>query len=205
MRPPPEWEVPWPADYVLFIDKKPVGIIEAKRAEEGHHLSVVEEQSEDYAHAKLKHLNNEPLRFIYESTGELMRFCDVVDPKLRSWPVFSFHCPEILRVWSKQEKSLRARLLDLPQLNPDKLRDCQVTAITNLDKSLKNARPKALVQMATGSGKTFTAITAIYRPAGWEPAWLTAAQILESQPHTVSGRYQKSGRTGRAGVSILHT
>ena len=152
-----------PADYVLFIDKKPLGLIEAKRAEEGHHLSVVEEQSDDYAHAKLKHLNNEPLRFIYESTGELTRFRDAADPKPRSRPVFSFHRPETLRVWSKQEKSLRARLLDLPELNPDKLRDCQVTAITNLDKSLKDARPKALVQMATGSGKTFTAITAIYR------------------------------------------
>ena len=83
-----------PADYVLFIDKKPLGIIEAKRAEEGHHLSVVEEQSDDYAHAKLKHLNNEPLRFIYESTGELTRFRDAADPKPRSRPVFSFHRPE---------------------------------------------------------------------------------------------------------------
>ncbi|MFZ5629758.1 MAG: DEAD/DEAH box helicase family protein [Spirochaetota bacterium] len=152
-----------PADYVLFIDKKPLGIIEAKRAEEGHHLSVVEAQSDDYAHAKLKHLNNEPLRFIYESTGELTRFRDAHDPKPRSRPVFSFHRPETLRVWSKQDKPLRARLLDLPELNTDKLRDCQITGINNLEKSLKDARPKALVQMATGSGKTFTAITSIYR------------------------------------------
>lgn len=185
-----------PADYVLFVDKKPLGVIEAKRAEEGEHLSIHEAQSNDYAHAKLKRLNNEPLRFIYESTGELTRFRDAHDPKPRSRPVFSFHRPETLRVWSKQDKPLRARLLDLPELNTDKLRDCQITAINNLEKSLKDARPKALVQMATGSGKTFTAITSIYRPAGWEPAWLTAAQIRQGRSRAVSRRHQEPRRTG---------
>ncbi len=58
-----------PADYVLFVDKKPVGIIEAKRDEEGHRLTVVEEQSAEYASSKLKYLNNDPLPFVYESTG----------------------------------------------------------------------------------------------------------------------------------------
>ena len=58
-----------PADYVLFVDKKPVGIIEAKRAEEGVHLTMHEDQSEGYAAAKLKYLNNEKLPFVYESTG----------------------------------------------------------------------------------------------------------------------------------------
>ena len=50
-----------PADYVLFVDRKPVGIIEAKREEEGHRLTVVEEQSKEYANAKLKYLKNDPL------------------------------------------------------------------------------------------------------------------------------------------------
>ncbi len=58
-----------PADYVLFVDKKPVGIIEAKKDEEGHRLTVVEEQSSGYATSKLKYLNNDPLPFVYESTG----------------------------------------------------------------------------------------------------------------------------------------
>ncbi|WP_243466344.1 type I restriction endonuclease [Methanosarcina mazei] len=79
-----------PADYVLFVDKKPVGIIEAKRDEEGHRLTVVEEQSAEYASSKLKYLNNDPLPFVYESTGELTRFTDFRDPKPRSRPVFSF-------------------------------------------------------------------------------------------------------------------
>lgn len=152
-----------PADYVLFVDKKPVGIIEAKREEEGVHLTTHESQSENYANAKLKHLNNDPLPFIYESTGEVTRFTDCRDPKPRSRVVFTFHRPETFREWLKKGRSLRDRLQDLPELKEEGLRDCQIKAITKLDKSFKEARPKALIQMATGSGKTFTAISFIYR------------------------------------------
>lgn len=152
-----------PADYVLFVDKKPVGIIEAKRAEEAVHLTVHEEQSEGYAKAKLKYLNNEPLTFVYESTGDITRFTDYRDKKPRSRPVFTFHQPATFAAWLKQDTSLRTRLHDIPALPTDGLRDCQITAITNLEASFKQAKPKALIQMATGSGKTFTAITFIYR------------------------------------------
>jgi len=152
-----------PADYVLFVDGKPVGVIEAKREEEGHRLTMHEEQSEDYASAKLKYLNNEKLPFVYESTGELTRFTDFRDPKPRSRPVFAFHRPETFREWLKKPKSLRASFFDLPVLPEEGLRDCQVKAITKLEKSFKDAKPKALIQMATGSGKTFTAISFIYR------------------------------------------
>lgn len=152
-----------PADYVLFVDKKPVGIIEAKRAEEGVRLTTHEEQSEGYAAAKLKYLNNEKLPFVYESTGEITRFTDYRDPKPRSRPVFSFHRPETFLSWTKQPTSLRAGLQGIPALPTTGLRDCQVTAINNLEQSFKENKLKALIQMATGSGKTFTAITFIYR------------------------------------------
>jgi type I restriction enzyme R subunit len=152
-----------PADYVLFVDGKPCGVIEAKREEEGHRMTVHEGQGEDYANAKLKHLKNEPLPFVYISTGEVTRFTDFTDPKPRAREVFSFHRPETLRDWVKRDKSLRRRLLDLPALQTDGLRDCQINAITKLETSFKENRPRALIQMATGSGKTFTAITAIYR------------------------------------------
>ncbi|MCC7523609.1 MAG: DEAD/DEAH box helicase family protein [Chitinophagaceae bacterium] len=152
-----------PADYILFADKKPVGVIEAKREEEAERLSIHEDQSESYANAKLKYLNNQPLPFVYESTGEITRFTDCRDPKPRSRAVFSFHRPETFTAWLQQEQSLRARLHNIPDLPVDGLRDCQVNAITNLEASFKDARSKALIQMATGSGKTFTAITFIYR------------------------------------------
>jgi type I restriction enzyme R subunit len=151
-----------PADYVLFVDKKPVGVIEAKKDEEGHRLTVVEEQSAGYATSKLKYLNNDPLPFVYESTGEITRFTDFRDPKPRSRPVFSFYSPETLEGYLKK-KPLRERLLELPELKTDGLRDCQITAISNIEKSFKDNRPRALIQMATGSGKTYTAITFIYR------------------------------------------
>ncbi len=151
------------ADYVLFVDRKPVGIIEAKKEAEGHHLTVVEDQSTGYAGSKLKHLDNDPLPFVYESTGIVTRFTDYRDPKPRSRPVFTFHRPETFREWLSKEKSLRDGLLEMPVLNPSGLRHCQTIAINNLERSLRDARPRALIQMATGSGKTFTAITFIYR------------------------------------------
>ena len=152
-----------PADYVLFVDKKPVGVIEAKRTELGGSLSGVEDQAQDYAMAKLKHLDNEPLPYVYISTGDITKFTNYKDPKPRSREVFTFHRPETIQKWEKAEKSLRSGLLDIPHLLTDNLRDCQIDAVTNLEQSFKNYRPKALVQMATGSGKTFTAITAVYR------------------------------------------
>jgi type I restriction enzyme R subunit len=150
-----------PADYVLFVDKNPVGIIEAKKDEEGHRLTVVEEQSGEYATSKLKYLNNDPLPFVYESTGVLTRFTDHRDPKPRSRPVFSFHRPETFREWLKKERSLRNRLQDIPGLRTEGLHDCQIRAINNLERSFKDNHPRSLIQMATGSGKTYTAVTFI--------------------------------------------
>jgi type I restriction enzyme R subunit len=152
-----------PADYILFVEGKPCGIIEAKREEEAHRMQVHEDQSEGYAKAKLKHLKNDPLPFVYISTGEITGFTDLTDPKPRAREIFCFHKPETLRDWLKTGKSLRRRLLDLPALQTDGLRDCQINAINNLEQSFKENKPRALIQMATGSGKTFTAITFIYR------------------------------------------
>jgi type I restriction enzyme R subunit len=153
-----------PADYVLFVDRKPVGVIEAKREEEGQHLVSIAEQSGKYANAKLKWIkDNAPLPFVYESTGIITIFRDQRDPKPRSREVFSFHRPETFQEWLTQDDTLRGRLEKLPPLPPQGLRDCQLKAIQNLEESFKQARPKALVQMATGAGKTYTAITSVYR------------------------------------------
>jgi type I site-specific restriction endonuclease len=151
-----------PADYVLFVDRRAVGVIEAKPKDCGQKITTVEEQSAGYAAAKLKWVNNkEPLPFVYESTGVITRFTDGRDPKPRSREVFTFHRPETMAEWLSKPKSLRARLHDIPALNPAGLRDCQITAIQNLEQSFRGDRPRALIQMATGSGKTFTAITSV--------------------------------------------
>ena len=87
-----------PADYVLFMDKKAVGVIEAKRPEEAQRLTAHESQTEAYTAARLKWVNNkEPLPFLYESTGIITRFTDARDPKPRSREIFCFHRPETLK------------------------------------------------------------------------------------------------------------
>ena len=153
-----------PADYVLFTGKNPVGVVEAKPERWGQKITTVEEQSAGYASAKLKWVNNkERLPFIYESTGVLTRFTDGRDPKPRSREVFSFPRPETVRDWLIQTASLRSRLQGFLDLDPSGLRACQITAIEKLEASFKEDRPRAVIQMATGSGKTYTAITSIYR------------------------------------------
>jgi type I restriction enzyme R subunit len=137
------------------------GIIEAKREEEGVKQTVHEDQSVDTA--KLKYINNGPLPFMYGSTGLVTCFTDYRDPNPSFRPVFTFHRPETLQKRVKEAKTLRTRLSDIPELPTAGLRDCQVQAITKLEKLFRENRPKALVQMATGSGKTFTALTFIYR------------------------------------------
>ena len=153
-----------PSDYVLFIDKNPVGVIEAKPEAWGQKITTVEDQASGYAAAKLKWLNNKgPLPFIYESTGVVTRFTDARDPKPRSREIFNFHRPETLAEWVTQPARLRARLRTMPSLDSSGLRSCQITAIKGLEESLRDDHPRALIQMATGAGKTYAAITSIYR------------------------------------------
>ena len=92
-----------PADYVLFIEGQAVGVIEAKREEWGHKITPVEEQSDAYATATPKWVNNsEPLPFVYESTGVVTRFTNRCDPVPRSREVFSFLRPETMQEWVGQ-------------------------------------------------------------------------------------------------------
>ena len=108
-----------PADYILFIDKKPVGVIEAKREEEGFRLSTVEEQSKNYAEAKIKYFKNDSLPFVYESTGIVTRFTDYWDKKARAREVFTFHRPETLWDWLRQNQSLRENFSLFPPLQKE--------------------------------------------------------------------------------------
>ena len=150
-------------DYLLFVDRKAVGAIEAKP--EGTTLSGVSEQTEKYLRGIPPTLPcyQNPLPFGYESTGVETFFRDLRDPNSRSRPVSAFHKPETLAQWIKQERTLRENLRTLPVLEDEGLRDCQIEAIANLEQSFAETRPRALIQMATGSGKTYTAVSFIYR------------------------------------------
>lgn len=107
-----------PITFYLSVEKA-VGVIDAKKEDLAHNITAVEEQTAGYAVAKLKWINsNEPLPFLYESTGVITRFTDNRDPKPRSREVFTFHRPETLKEWLAQGSSLHGRLQTIPHLDP---------------------------------------------------------------------------------------
>jgi type I restriction enzyme R subunit len=150
------------ADYLLYVDRKTLGAIEAKA--EGT-LTGVEAQSAKYAAGLPDNLPayRRPLPFLFESNGAVTFFTNGLDPKPRSRKVFSFQRPETFAEWLSQLYPLRARLTHLPELDETGLWKVQAQAITNLESSLAKADLRALIQMATGSGKTYTAVSAAYR------------------------------------------
>ena len=157
------------ADYFLMVNREAVGVIEAKPS--GHSLLGVREQSEKYLTGMDDSLPvaRSPLPFHYETTGTETFFTSDLDPVPRSRRVFSFHRPETLHEWLElapadgENNTLRTRLLSMPELSTGGLRDCQIEAITNVERSFREQHRRALIQMATGSGKTYTAVNFIYR------------------------------------------
>ncbi len=185
------------ADYLLYVNGKACGVIEAKK--EGVTLKGVEIQSERYAQGLPVALPawRRPLPFLFESTGVETQFTNGLDPQPRSRHVFAFFRPELLAQWlnsavpaspnlvavgtlpANEEGppaytptgTFLARMQHLPELITEwgqgganyQLWPAQIKAVQNLEKSLAVNKPKALIQMATGSGKTFTAISFIYR------------------------------------------
>ena len=156
-------------DYLLFLNGQPAGVIEAKP--EGTTLIEVEHQSGRYVEGLPAWMQPAvyPLPFIYESTGAETRFTNGYNPDARSRRVFTFHQPETLIEWSRQIAddpnlpTFRARLRAMPVLDETGLWGKQAQAIRNLEESLAADRPRSLIQMATGSGKTFTAANISYR------------------------------------------
>lgn len=169
------------ADYLLYVDGKAVGVVEAKKA--GMTLTGVELQSEKYSAGLPTHLPAalRPLPFLYQSTGVETRFTNRLDPTPKARDVFSFHRPDTLADWlaadplwlpvvygqrhplSQRPATLRARLTAMPSVEEKGLWPAQISAVRNLEISLAKNRPRALVQMATGSGKTYTAVNSVYR------------------------------------------
>lgn len=152
-----------PVDYGLFVGRRLCGVIEAKP--EGTTLSGFSEQAARYIADVPKHLVREEgqVRFEYVASGTELLFRDHADPDPASRRVFAFHRPETLDLWLKETATLRARLHAMPPVVTDGLRACQIDAVSALERSMAANRPRALVQMATGAGKTFTACTLSYR------------------------------------------
>ncbi len=158
--------------YELFDDdgKESVGIVQVRPV--GEALAGVEESSPLSTMQLLTNLKRRVIPFIYEATGYETRFTNYLEPEPRSRAVFTFHRPETLRRWLEQappdvpatmNDMLRSRLRRMPPLQQTNLRKHQLQAITNLERSLAENRPRALIQMAAGGGKTYMAVSSIYR------------------------------------------
>lgn len=154
------------ADYLLFVKGKACGVIEAKKFSLS--LSGAENQAKNYAHTLPAHIPTfkESLPFVYTSNASEIYFTDLREPSPRARRIFAFHTPKELLEKLNSPYSLRERIRQIPPLsNQDskKLRDCQKEAIEGLEKSLQQNKQRALIQMATGAGKTFTACNFAYR------------------------------------------
>ena len=162
------------ADYLLYLNKGVVGVVEAKPM--GKTLSGVEWQSSMYAQGltdaqKLRAtMVDGKLPFVFEASGSETHFTNGYDPHPRARAVFNFPKPETLLAiiadarTNPDAPTWRGALQTMPELDERTLRPAQITAITGIERSLREQRfDRSLVQMATGAGKTYTAVTASYR------------------------------------------
>jgi len=156
------------ADYLLYVDGQALGVVEAKK--EGSTLTGFEGQTSKYSEGPPDSLPapRRPLPFGYQSTGIETRFTDLLEPDAASRNVFSFHRPEALADWLRDELAepnytVKSRIRQAPALAEKGLRPAQIKAIKNLELSLGQGKPRALIQMASGVVKIFTACNFIYR------------------------------------------
>ncbi|MDQ3862536.1 MAG: DEAD/DEAH box helicase family protein, partial [Actinomycetota bacterium] len=151
------------ADYLLYADGRAIGVVEAKP--EDWTLRGVELQSGGYMSGLPESVPafHRPLPFGYETTGTITQFTNALEPDARSREVFAFHRPEDLVRLARLKTQVRKALEEMPPLVEKGLWPAQIEAIRNLERSLAQNRPRSLIQMATGSGKTFTAVSSVYR------------------------------------------
>ncbi len=161
-------------DYLLYVDKRVVGVVEAKP--EGTPLSGVEWQSAMYAtglpeeHRKRAVTREGRLPFVLEASGSETHLTNGLDPAPRARRFQGFPQPQTLARWLRdaeadpQRPTWRAKVQCLPALDPSGLRPAQITAIPGIERALADGRhERSLVQMATGAGKTYTAVSECYR------------------------------------------
>jgi type I restriction enzyme R subunit len=152
-----------PVDYALFVGRTLCGVVEAKP--EGTTLSGFSDQAMRYMGGVPQHLvrREGQVRFEYVASGTEILFRDHADPAPRSRRVFFFHRPETLRRWLADPITNRKRLQAMPPLLTERLRECQIEAVSKFEASLAADHPRALIQMATGAGKTYTACVFSHR------------------------------------------
>jgi len=160
------------ADYLLYVDQRVVGVIEAKP--EGTPLSGVEWQSAMYAEGLpadvrlAAQTKDGRLPFVFEASGTETHFTNGFDPEPRARRIFNFPkaatLAKTLRGKDEEHPTWRGKVTAMPPLDTTPLRPAQIEAINGVEQSLREQRyDRSLVQMATGAGKTYAAVTLSYR------------------------------------------
>lgn len=155
------------ADYFLFISGKAVGVLEAKREETDAFSSIVCEQAALYAKSvpNIYQTYQRPLPFIFTSNGKELYFCDFREQDHYFKQIMTIPTPHEL----VKKLGINDYFAGLPTLRKKGLRDCQYEAITELEKSFRSGQKRALMVLATGAGKTYTACLAAYRMLSYTP------------------------------------
>jgi len=193
------------ADYLLTLDGKAIGVLEAKRKESSLG-NKVSDQVASYS-AKVPNWQQawmKPLPFLFKSNGDDLLFCDQRNVPDGEEAVFTslkkMFTPKELANLANLDSEF-AKMPAIPAVGPKGLRQCQYDAISNLELNFKRKKKKALIILATGAGKTFTACTAAYRMLNYTPArrvlFLVDRNNLGKQAEGEFGTY-KLTETGKA-------
>ena len=155
------------ADYFLFINGKAVGVLEAKREDIDAHSDKVCAQAALYAKSvpHIYQTYQNPLPFIFTSNGKDLYFCDFRKQEQSFKQIMAIPTPYDL----VKQLGISDYFAGLPTLQKKGLRDCQYEAVTELEKSFRSGQNRALMVLATGAGKTYTACLAAYRLLSYTP------------------------------------
>ena len=182
------------ADYLLFLNGKAVGVLEAKRIETDINSDIVQEQARLYTRSCPKWCQawfpNIPLPLAYVANSRDLMFYDTRKSDSEFEYCKKIHTPKEV----KKLLGLEGDYVGLPTLNPKGLRACQYEAITQLEQSFRNGENRALMVLATGAGKTYTACLAAYRMLAFTPMkrilFLVDRNNLGKQAETEFGTFR---------------
>jgi type I restriction enzyme R subunit len=152
-----------PADYVFIVNGKIVGILEAKKVSVNPQnvLEQAKRYSRGLTETQTKWQNEFHVPFLHASNGEVIWHIDVRSGKSYSRTLSDFNTPEALEELFNRENDFD--WFSRTPFTNDKLRPYQKKAVTHIEKALIQRKREMLLAMATGTGKTFTAVSLIYR------------------------------------------
>ncbi|MFE0134979.1 DEAD/DEAH box helicase family protein [Streptomyces sp. NPDC059037] len=175
--------------FTLYVQRRLCGIVAAGpvQSDEQALLDIAAEQAARIAgrHSDRAWRGARPLPFQYATNGATWRFRNALDAEhfdgapapggpdggARSRRIFAPHQPATVERWMREAEraptapTFRARLRRLPaaRLDHKRLRSAQYRSIKALEKSLARDDQRALIQMATGAGKTYAVVQSSYR------------------------------------------